>query len=234
MADKSYTVLNAMVDIVASPGKALEEVKLHTAWLWWPLLISMALACGLLAWYYSWVDFEWFIEHTIQSIPAEDRAASEGAIRSFMSPTISIGTSVAVIVIMTFVIYLLLAVYYHLANKLTTGSDISFGQWFSFAAWTNFVSVFGSIAGFIVILMAGSNQLPAENLQVLSFNALFIHAQQGDPWFTWGSFLSLIHFWTIFLASIGFARWTDSSMAKSVTVAALPWVLIFGVWALMI
>ena len=27
MADNSYTVFNAMVDIVASPGKALDEIR---------------------------------------------------------------------------------------------------------------------------------------------------------------------------------------------------------------
>ena len=47
MTDQSYTVFNAMVDIVASPGKALDEIKSHTSWLWWPLLINLLLACGL-------------------------------------------------------------------------------------------------------------------------------------------------------------------------------------------
>jgi len=29
MSDSSYSVFNAMVDTVASPGKALDEIKLH-------------------------------------------------------------------------------------------------------------------------------------------------------------------------------------------------------------
>ncbi|NNK51495.1 MAG: hypothetical protein HKO99_07860, partial [Xanthomonadales bacterium] len=79
MANESYTVFNAMVDIVASPGKAFDGIKPHTKWLWWPLLIGIALACAVFAYYYSWVDFEWLVEETIRQIPAEDRAASEGA-----------------------------------------------------------------------------------------------------------------------------------------------------------
>ena len=51
MAADSYTVFNAMVDIVASPAKALAEVKGHTAWLWYPLLISLVLVCGLFVYY---------------------------------------------------------------------------------------------------------------------------------------------------------------------------------------
>ncbi|MCW8925688.1 MAG: hypothetical protein OQJ84_05470, partial [Xanthomonadales bacterium] len=61
MAGNTYTVFNAMVDIVASPGKALDEIRQNTSWLWWPLLVSMLLAVGLFIYYYSWVDFPWLV-----------------------------------------------------------------------------------------------------------------------------------------------------------------------------
>lgn len=231
MAEKSYTVFNAMVDIVASPGKALDEIKLHTSWLWWPLLISIVLACGLFAYFYSWVDFEWLVDETIRQVPAEDRAASADAIRSFMSLKSSMITTLIAVVVMTFLIYLIEAIYFHLVNKITTGSDIGFGQWFSFAAWTAFVGIFGTLAGFIMIFTAGSNQMSAEGLQVLSINNLLLHASPGDPWFRWGSSLTLVNIWMLVLMSIGYARWTGASMMKSTIIACLPWVLIFGIWA---
>ena len=135
---------------------------------------------------------------------------------------------------MTFVIYLVEAIYFHLANKVTTGADIGFGQWFSFAAWTAFVGVFASIAAFITMLVADSNQITAESLQVLSMNNLLIHASPGDPWFRWGSSLTLINLWMLVLMSIGYARWTGASTVKSAIIACLPWVLIFGIWAAMV
>ena len=234
MAEKPYTVFNAMVDIVAAPGKALDGIKPHTSWLWWPLLISMVLACGVFAYYYSWVDFDWFVEQEILKIPAEDRAASADAARGFMKPNTIMITTMVAIVVMTFVIYLIEAVYFHLANKLTTGADIRFGQWFNFAAWTAFVGVFGSLAAFVVMFVADSNQLAAESLQVLSINNLLLHASPTDPWFRWGSSLTLINLWMLVLMSIGYNRWTGASMVKSSIIACLPWVLIFGIWALMI
>ena len=60
----------------------LDEVRQHTAWLWWPLLISLGLICALFAYYYSWVDFDWLIEETIRQLPAEDRAASANVYNS--------------------------------------------------------------------------------------------------------------------------------------------------------
>lgn len=234
MTGNSYSVFNAMVDIVASPGKALDEIRQRTAWLWWPLLISLVLASGLMIYYYSWVDFPWLVEETIRAVPAEDRAESADAIRRFMQPGRSTWTTVIAIVVVTFIIYTIQSTYLHLANKLVTGADIGFGQWFSFSVWTAFVGVFGTLAAFVVIFMADSNQLSQQSLQVLSFNSLLVHAKPGDPWFTWASSLTLINFWTLFLMSIGYARWTGASMVKSTIIAITPWVLIFGIWALTI
>ena len=234
MADNTYTVFNAMVDIVASPGKALDEIRQHTSWLWWPLLASILLASGMLLYYYNWVDFPWLIEETIRQIPIEDRAESEGAIRQFMQPITSMWFAVIMVVLMTLVIYTIQATYLHLANKLTTGTQIGFGNWFSFTVWTWFVSVVGSLAGFAMILLADSNQLSSQSLAVLSLNSLLIHASSESPWFNWANALNLVHFWIIALMAIGFARWTSSSMVKSTVIAALPWVLIFGLWAVKI
>lgn len=234
MTDNSYSVFNAMVDIVASPGKALDEIKLHTSWLWWPLLIMILLASGLMVYYYGWVDFPWLVEETIRGIPAENRAEAADAIRQFMQPDRSKWVAVVAIVLMTLAIFLVQSVYLHLINKAVTGAGIGFGQWFSFSTWTAFVGVFGTLAAFVTIFMADSNQLAPQGLQVLSMNSLFIHASPGEPWYTWGTSLALINFWTLFLMSIGFARWTGASMVQSTIVACTPWVLIFGIWALTI
>ena len=234
MTGNSYTVFNALVDIVASPGKALDEIKNHTAWLWWPLLITILFASGLFIYYYNWVDFQWLVEETIRQIPVENRAESEDAIRAFMQPGSSMWTTVIAVVLMSFVIFTIQATYLLLANKVITGAEIGFGSWFSLTVWTSFVSVFGTLAGFVAILMADSNQMSTQGLAVLSMNSLLVHTNPGDPWFTWASSLTLINFWTLFLMSIGIARWTGVDMTKSTVIAVLPWAVIFGVWALMI
>ncbi len=231
MNDKTYSVFNAMIDIIASPGKALDEIRPHTSWLWWPLLISIVLAAGLFAYYYSWVDFPWLVDETIRQLPAENRAESAEAIRKFMQQGQTMWFTLAGVVVMSFVIYTILAVYFHLVNKMTSGAEIGFGQWFSFSVWVSFVGIFGSIAALIVIATADSNQLASTSLQPLSLNALLVKASPGDTWHTWASSLSLVTFWTIFLSAMGFGRWTGASTTKSWVVAILPWALIFGFWA---
>lgn len=234
MNQNSYTVFNAMVDIVAAPGKALDNVKSHTAWLWWPLLVSIALAVAMMTYYYSWVDFDWLVEETIRMQPPERRAEAAEGIRAFMSPTTSILMTALAIVIMTFVIYGLQATYLHLANKLTTGAEIRWAQWFSFSAWTAFVGVFATLAALVVLFTAETSRLAQTELQPLSMNSLFIHAKPNEPWFAWGSALQLTNLWMLVLMAIGYARWTGATTVKSAVIAVLPWVLIFGIWAALI
>lgn len=234
MTGNSYTVFNAMADIVASPGKALDEIKQHTSWLWWPLLINILLACGLMVYYFNWVDTAWLTEEAVRQLPAENRAEAAEGVRNFMQSGWQLWVTIIAIVVMSFIIYALQALYLNLANKLVTGSEIRYGQWFSFSVWTAFVGVFGTLAAFITIMMADSNQLSQQGLQVLSLNSLLFHASPGDPWFTWANSWTLINFWSLFLMSIGFARWTGESIVKSSIIACLPWVLIFGIWALTI
>lgn len=231
MSENSYTAFNAMADIIASPAKAFGQIKQHTSWLWWPLLISIGLAVGTFAYYYSWVDFSWLVEETIRGLPDESRAESADAVREFMKPGQTMWIAVISIFVMTLLIYTIQAVYFHLANKMTSGAEIRFGQWFGFSVWVSFVGVFGTLAALAVIVMADSNQLASTSLQPLSLNALIVHASPGEPWATWASSLSLISLWTMFLSALGFGIWTGSSTVKSWVVALLPWVLIFGIWA---
>ncbi len=234
MNEKTYTVTNAMVDIVTAPAKAFDNIKLHTSWLWWPLLITTLFSAGMMYYYFSWVDFSWFVEESIRAIPAESRAEAAEATRSFMQQGSTTWMSVAAIIIGSLIIYAIMAVYFHLANKLTTRAEFSYGQWFSFSVWTNFVSIFGVLAAIVFILMSETNQVPAEALQLTSFNALFVHAQAGDPWFSIASSFSLINIWIITLMVIGYSRWTGASTLKSSIIVLLPWVLIFGIWAITI
>ncbi|MCF6262608.1 MAG: YIP1 family protein [Xanthomonadales bacterium] len=232
MNDKTYTVFNAMTDIVASPAKAFDQIKVHTRWLWWPLLITILLSAGMLYYYFNWVDFSWFVEETIRGMPAESRAEAAEVTRNFMQPGSTTWMSVGAVVIGTFVIYAIMAIYFHLANKLTSRAELSYGQWFSFSVWANFVSIFGALAAIVFITMSDTNQVSAEALQLTSLNALFVHAEAGDKWFSMASSFSLITVWTLALMVIGYTRWTGASTFKSSIIVLLPWVLIYGIWAI--
>lgn len=230
-----YSVFNALIDIVAAPGKALDEAKQHVRWLWWPLILVMLVAIAVFTFYYLWVDFAWYVDEMIRlSVePGADPAQAE-QMRQFFSPGMQITMTAVGIVVVTFAVYAIQSGYLHLVNKVGGDPGISYGQWFAFSAWTGFLGIFNALAVLAVLLMADSNQVGPDQLAPLSMNALFIHAEVGSSWATWGNSLTLVHLWMLGLMVFGFARWTRSSLPKSALIVMAPWVLIFGAWAAII
>lgn len=234
-AATTYTVQNAMVDIVAAPSRALSEIRQHPRWFWWPLLLLLAVTIGTFVFYYSWVDFDWLVNETVGQAVARGAPADQAEqIRAFMSPSRQMMFTVVGVILVTLVVYTIQAAYLHVVNKVVGDPGIGYGQWFCFSAWTAFVGIFNALAMLAAILIADSNQLPVDRLTPLSMNALFIHAEPGDPWFNWGNSLTLVNFWMLWLMTLGFSGWTGSSMVKSALVVVTPWALLFGIWALLI
>lgn len=236
----NFSVFNTMVDIIAAPAKAMDDVKGRKGSFWIPLLIIILLPIGVLSFYFTWVDFPWLVEETVrmtvsQAPDADTAAMMEQQIRSFMSPGVQIGITAAAVTIMTLLIFALQSGYLHLVHKVAGGdAELGYGDWFSFSTWTAFVGVFGSLAMLAAIFMADSNQLAQDALNPISMQSLFIHAEAGTPWFNWGNGLSLTNFWMLALMTIGIKRWTGAGTAKAVVIACAPWVAIFGIWALLI
>jgi hypothetical protein len=230
----TYSPINAMMDIIAAPGQAMDGVRGHNGWMWWPLLTTFIVSIGATVFYALWVDFPWLIEETIRALPPESTPETEDAVRDFMSPNKQAMMGAVGIVIVTFLIYAIQSVYLNLVTKMTVGDQFKFGDWFSFSVWTGFVGIFNSIIMLGVLLSSSTNQVGQESLLPLSFNTLFIHAAPGEPWFTWGNSLTLVNIWMLALMAIGYQRWTKASLGKSIAVTSAPWVALFGVWALTI
>lgn len=231
----TYTVINAMTDIIAAPSRALDEIRQHPRWFCWPLLVSFMLSIGAFAWYWSWVDFDWFTNEIIRQAVEDGTPADQAEqIRGFMSPGKQLLFTALAIVVFSLAIYAVQALYLNIVNKVTGDASLGYGQWFSFSVWTAFVGIANTLIMFVVILLADSNQLAIDKLVPMSINSLFIHAEAGHAWFTWGNSLTLVHFWMLWLMSLGFSRWTGSSMAKSALVVVTPWALILGIWAILI
>jgi len=235
MNQNNYGAMNALVDIIAAPGKALDAVREHPRWLWWPLLLTLLASIAAFSWYFLWVDFPWLVEEVVRTAvpPGGDPAMAE-AIRKFMSPGVQLASTAVGIVVITLLMYTVQSLYLHLVNKASGDPSLRFGQWFAFSAFTSFPVVFQSLAMAVVILMADSNQLPQQDLMPLSFQSLFVHAEPGSPWASWAGSLSLVTLWVLGLMIFGYRRWTGASWAKATIIALIPTLLVFGIWAAVI
>ena len=233
--EKTYGVFDALIDIIAAPGKALDGVKGHNKWMWAPLITTIVLGIAAFGYYISWVDWDWYKDFLIQQgVDGGQPRDQVEAGMEVMSPGLFIGLASAMVIIFTFLFYSIQAGYLHLVTKLTGSQDTGFGDWFALTCWTSFVSIFNAIAMFVVILMASSNQLEPWDLTPLSLNSLIFHFEPGaDFMFKLMSSITLVHFWMLFLTSLGVSRWTKSSLGKGFAIALPIWLALGLIGAVM-
>ncbi len=54
-----------------------------------------------------------------------------------------------------------------------------------------------------------------------------------SDWFGFAQALRLETLWSVYLITVGITQWTSFDTKKSAIIAAAPFVIIMGVWALM-
>lgn len=224
--------LSMLQALVFEPRKAFAELAVRPRF-WFPLLLLVASTVAINVWYTSVVDMEWLVDRQIRTsgfsgVMTEEqisqRVQAAGKQQGMQVAITSIGTLVVVPLLL-----LLGSVYMVLAGKITN-VDRTFRQWFALSCWSGLPSVLGLIPAVFVLLTATSAQIPQEDLQALSFNALFFHLKPGEPGFTLVSTLNLLQLAAIYLATAGVKAWSGRSWLFSFLFAALPYLLIFGIW----
>jgi hypothetical protein len=195
---------------------------------WIPLLILIALSIGIMYWWISTLDFGWLVEHMVASQPKatpEVRAAME----KFMTPNSMLVSSSIGAVVGTLVALALSALYYLVASKII-GAPIGYGKWFGFSVWTSVPRLL-TIPLSAVQIATSNGRLAPEDLNMASLNYLVFHLPMTNPWASLVGSIDLTMFWSIALAVLGLKVWTGRSTATCLTIAVLPYVIVYGLWS---
>lgn len=222
-------------NIFVSPAQAFDDIRSHNRWLWWPLLITIAVTAAFTTWYFATIDIHWFMLQSLQSNPmlagkisAEQmQQMADQATRT--SPLISgvVGTILGLPIA-----FALFALYYFFAAKLAGYEVQGYGSWYSFVIWSSFPGIVGTLVSALMYFMRSGNQVPLQNIDLTSLNTLLIHLAPADSWYTLISSLHLTTFWVIGLTIFGLARWAKRGLGHAAFVVLLPYVVIYGVWIL--
>lgn len=218
--------------IFTSPGAALQELRERPRSLLPLLLVLFGTVAGLV-WYYGIVDIDWLREHIVDSnanmrnMPAAQREkAMAGMTRPIMLVSSAVGAIIVILLIRT-----VEAGYYSLAGKITN-VQYSFRHWFALSCWTSMPHLLGVLVTMGYLLLAPTNQLSNEEVQLLSLNELFFHRTAGQPGFMLLSSITILSPWAWALTVLGIKIWSSRSWLFSVLFGLLPAILIYGGWAL--
>ncbi|HAT40514.1 MAG TPA: hypothetical protein DCS87_02160 [Rheinheimera sp.] len=224
-------LFNQVIQVLTSPLAGFNELKAKTSWRWQLLPLQLLLMALVMWFFYQGMSLPHLVEQQLLLAgpmnPAEKEQATAvlGQMASnmaYIAPAMAVVTSL--------IVTSLCAIYFLLVSRFD--KRYSFGDWFQFAVWTQLPMLINLLGLVVLVLLASSPDVPLTLANYASINQLFDLTQPGDAKFNLLENLNLFYVWQIILAAAGLERWLDLSKQKAYALAALPYVLIFGLWAL--
>ena len=195
---------------------------------WIPLLSLILLTLAVTYWWITTTDFAWLREQMVAAQP-DMKPEQREMMEKFVTPNAMLWSQVVAISVGTLVFTAIAAAYYLIAGKVM-GSQIGYGKWFGFAAWTSVPRLL--VLPLMALQVATSEgRLAFEDMNMVSLNYLLFLLPMSHPWANLANSIDLTVPWSLALAAIGLKAWTGRSMGTCILVAALPYVLVYGIWA---
>ncbi len=229
---KSSNVMTALVDIFISPNKAFNGLKEAKGWSFVAfILLAGILAASMFA-FYNKADPQYLIDQQVAVASVDATIAEQKMIRQSMEQTIDLQVWFAMFggIIGLAVINALMAGYYLFVSKQDPEANYGYGAWYGFGVWAMMPLVIYYLGFLILVLTASTNQISQTLMNYSSINQLLIGLEIGHPFYTLLESLNIFSIWGIFIAAIGLKSWTNFTFNKALLFAALPSIVIYGIW----
>lgn len=224
-------VLQQIIQTLTAPHIAFTALATKSSWRWHLLPLQLLLSALVMWFFYQGMSLPHLVEQQMllagPMSPAEKQQATAvlGQMASnmaFIAPAMALVTSL--------IVTSLIGLYFLLVSRFD--KRYQYSDWFHFAVWTQLPLLLNLLGLVVLVLLSPTPDVPLTLANYASINQLFDVAQPGDSKFNLLENLNLFYLWQILLAAAGLERWLDLSKAKAYALAALPYLLIFGLWAL--
>ncbi|MEH6459328.1 YIP1 family protein [Chitinimonas sp. JJ19] len=220
-----------LINVFTEPGKLFERLKEKPDVLL-PMGLFILVSCLVIFFYFSRVDTDWMIMQTLSANedmkPADIAAAKEHMSGNIMMISGLIGAALGIPVV-----YLIMAVYYMLAGKVLGCKDERFLAWLSFSLWSSMPQLLSGLVA-LVGIFGMSPETTLQSLNLTHLSPLLLDLPSSSRWYALATSVDLLSIWSMGLAAIGLRSWTGSSWTSAIIVAALPSVVIYGIWAVVV
>lgn len=227
--DSSIAIAIA-INILTSPAEAFRALEARPTKIF-PLALVLLSTSAVLFWYYSIVDFDWFVDDTLSQLNnlSEAQQADARARMLSMSPTMFkwfglLGSTFGLLGM-----YIIQSAYLSMASALI-GDKYRFSHWFSIIVWTNLPAVLGAIGMMVTILLSPNGQLSVYDLNPLTLANLGMSSANSSVQTLMNS-LNLLMFWSIGLTVMAYKQWVQASWPRTLSIVLAPYLLILGIWS---
>lgn len=208
--------------------RAIDE-KNNWSWIAFFVVIAMTIIPSYL--FINFVDFEWYKNLLIDTQYGELSPAEKDIYRDNMTRPQTMIFMVILGVLGPVLFNALLALYLNLATRSDEENLNGYTDWYGFTWWAGMPVVVSSLLGIALIAMADNHQVLPSIVSPLSVAYIF-NVQMDSDWFGISQSLRLETLWSIYLIAVGISQWTSFNTKKSAIIAAAPFVIILGIWAI--
>lgn len=216
--------VSALIPMFYEPGRAFAmlEPKRHA---WLPLVLLMVSMTALFSWYFSIIDFSWFMDQMLAAMKPAEREMAKG----MMSKTMMQTTTLISAIVSYPVMCAIAGLYFMLVGKFIN-HNVSFGTGFALSAWAAVPALLLLPLGAMAIAMSSGGQLGFSELNPLSVNQLIFQYDMAHPMTTLLDTISVTSVWSIFLTVVGFQVWAKVARSTALKVVLIPYVVIYAIW----
>lgn len=217
------------INIFTSPTEAFRSLQKNPTKLF-PLLLVVILNAAVLGWYFSIVDYAWFVDDILsaQDMSEDDLTeAREGMMSMSINTFAMFGVLAGSLGLVA--INLLQAAYLSLVAALR-GDEFKFPHWFSLVCWAGLPILLTITGSAVTILLSPNGQLSPTGLDPLTLSNLGVSSTNASV-LTLTQSISLSTFWSTGLMVFGYHQWTETSWLRAIITVLSPYLCILGVWA---
>ena len=219
-----------LVDVFLDPAKLFAAEKDKPTFLL-PMAVFVLLSAAMVLAYHLRVDPAWFADFQLSMAGTEMTEAEKAQARQFMPGARTAGyIGAAVMVIAVPIMFSIFAVYYLLAGKIA-GAAVGFKHGLSLASWSAIPTALTLVVAIIGALTMAP-QTPQHSLMLTHVDPLLVQLPFDHAFSSLAKGFNLLGLWAIAVGAIGWKVFTKSGWGSAVFVAALPSVLIYGIWLL--
>ena len=118
------------------------------------------------------------------------------------------------------------ALYFLLAGKVT-GLAVAFKQGLALAGWSSMPGILASLLG-IYGTLSMTPQTFIDALSYTTLDPMLVQLAVDSPWKGLAGSFSFLFLWSIGLAALGWKLWSRGGWGAAISIAALPYALVFG------
>lgn len=236
MSRPSPSPAAGLLDLFVAQASLFQALPDRRWWGWAAfVLIAIATAVSMFV-FVGPMSSEWIVEQQVQQMAGSMSEQEIERIRpqlESMAPHTALFSAIGGVSMLGLLILVVGSLYMLMARLATSGPKRGWAAWIRLTTWTQLPLLASALGLILITLIASTPDQPMAMLGYASLNNLVLDLPPGHRWYNLALNLNLFTLWSVVLAAIGIRTWTDASWGKSTGIAALPWVLVYGGWAVL-